>query len=258
MAQRGRPRLRGCDGALSGWAGPVHVDVCLRDPLLPDLPGRGEDWPEPLHGRPGGEPWTQVRPSPTTSAVGLAPVPRTVVVLGDLPEPGLAAEAVELARAMGWPVVAEPFGAYDRAAVVPHGPLLLTATGWLDEHLPDRVVVVGRLTLTRDVAALLRRVDLVECVTPLPDWPDPGARVARVHPWGALAATHPTASAAGLHDPRRTPTTPGQVASGPPQTRTSPGATLPAPGPTSTTPGCAPGRRRGRRSRRSRCGPPTR
>ncbi|WP_409483804.1 2-succinyl-5-enolpyruvyl-6-hydroxy-3-cyclohexene-1-carboxylic-acid synthase [Arsenicicoccus dermatophilus] len=188
-------------GALSGWAGPVHLDVCLRDPLLPDLPGGGEDWPEPLDGRPGGEPWTRVSPAPTDSGAGLELVPRTVVALGDLPEPDLAAEAVELARTMGWPVVAEPFGTYDRAAVVPHGPLLLTATDWLDRHLPDRVLVVGRLTLTRDVAALLRRVDRVECVTPLSDWPDPGARVTRVHPWGALAATRSTAPPAGPHAP---------------------------------------------------------
>ncbi len=48
--------------------------------------------------------------------------PRTLVVVGDLPRAGMAAEAVELARAAGWPVVAEPFGRYDRTAVVPHGP----------------------------------------------------------------------------------------------------------------------------------------
>lgn len=179
-------------GALTGWAGPVHLDVGLRDPLTPD---DSHDWPESLEGRPGGDPWTAVasRASRTAPGIphgaGVDDVPRTVVVLGDLPEPAMADEAVRLAAAAGWPVVAEPFGLMDRTSVLPHGPLLLTCRPWLESHLPARVLVVGRLTLTRDVAALMRLVDRVECVTPVPDWPDPSARVGRVHAWEALSAT---------------------------------------------------------------------
>ena len=88
-------------------------------------------WPDDLQGRPGGKAWVQVpRPSAATGA-GITAAPRTLVVVGDLPRAGMAAEAVELARAAGWPVVAEPFGRYDRTAVVPHGPLLLGARSWL-------------------------------------------------------------------------------------------------------------------------------
>src|SRR6266702_6323434 len=59
-------------GEAGGFPGPVHVNVPLRDPLVPGPgdPGgpddggagwpddRGAGWPEPLGGRPGGRPWT--------------------------------------------------------------------------------------------------------------------------------------------------------------------------------------------------------
>ena len=170
-------------GDLTGDAGPVHVNVPLREPLVPTAAAAGEPgWPDGLGGRPGGAPWVQVAApagsggtggadgtisagGPTT-VTGIDPTPRTLVVVGDLPRPEMAGEAVELARAAGWPVVAEPFGRFDRAAVLPHGPLLLGAPDWLEAHLPERVLVVGRVTLARSVAALLRHPGVrVEVVT---------------------------------------------------------------------------------------------
>ena len=46
-AGRGRPRR----GARAGFPGPVHVNVPLRDPLVPGAPV-ADPWPEPLAGRP--------------------------------------------------------------------------------------------------------------------------------------------------------------------------------------------------------------
>lgn len=179
-------------GSLSGWAGPVHLDVGFRDPLPPDLePG---PWPEPLEGRRGGEPWTAV-PGPRAveaDGQGLTGPERTLVVLGDLPDPAMSAVGLRCAAERGWPVVAEPFGSAGGGPVLPHGSLLLTATDWLTTHLPERVLVIGRLTLSRDVAALLRRPGVrVEVVAPGPDWPDPGHVVREVHPWSALCAPSP-------------------------------------------------------------------
>ncbi len=100
----------------------------------------------------------------------------------------MASFPLELARSRGWPVVAEPFGDGDReGVVVPHGPLLLGCADWLAEHQPERVLLVGRPTLTRAVGALLRRDGVrVEAVTPMPQWADPGHVVAQVHPWSEL------------------------------------------------------------------------
>jgi 2-succinyl-5-enolpyruvyl-6-hydroxy-3-cyclohexene-1-carboxylate synthase len=84
--------------------------------------------------------------------------------------------------------------------VVPCGPLVLGAGDWLDAHLPERVVTVGRLTLSRPVSALLRRTGLrVESVAAGP-WTDPSHVVAVVHPWERLAGWRPQGPAAAGSD----------------------------------------------------------
>lgn len=191
-------------GALGRSPGPVHLNVAFRDPLVPDLP-MARELPETLAGRADGSAWTTVAdgglprvsgqrpPEGVTATSGLTPgaaeaVP-TLMVLGDLPDVTLAEQALTVAVDHGWPVVAEPFGAGDRSTVVPHGSLLLTATDWLSDHAPKRVVVVGRCTLNRETGALLRRkgIDVV-AVSPDGAWPDPSHIVQQVHDWSALTS----------------------------------------------------------------------
>lgn len=147
----------GVTGAVDvGEPGPVHVNVQLREPLVPtDDDG---PWPESLDER------RAEHAADSTTATGSVPTTdvsrqptRTVVVVGDLPEPDQFDRAVRWATARGWPVLAEPFGTHPRGDVVPHGPLVLSDPRWLDQHAPERVIAVGRLTLSRPVAALLRR-----------------------------------------------------------------------------------------------------
>nr|WP_239522061.1 2-succinyl-5-enolpyruvyl-6-hydroxy-3-cyclohexene-1-carboxylic-acid synthase [Geodermatophilus sabuli] len=160
-------------GALSGDPGPVHLNLPVREPLLPDDAAPAA-LPEPWAGRPGGAPWTAasspVEPAPTW----LPHRPRTLVVLGDAPA-GQGAAAGELAEAYGWPVVAEPSSGAWPSGAVRGGALLLGARDWLAAHRPDRVVVVGRPTLSRPVGALLAD-PAVEVVTAAvsPRWPDAG------------------------------------------------------------------------------------
>ena len=181
-------------GGAGADAGPVHLNVQLREPLVPDVPGLdadGDGWPESLAGRGDAAPWVMVKESSSRGA-DLGSVPRTLVVLGDLPDPSMALDVAALSRASGWPLVAEPFGAHDRGAVVPHGPLLLTADEWLGSHLPDRVLVVGRITLSRPLGGLLRNPAVaVEVVAAHSNWPDPSHVAAVVHPFEAVAASTP-------------------------------------------------------------------
>jgi 2-succinyl-5-enolpyruvyl-6-hydroxy-3-cyclohexene-1-carboxylate synthase len=168
--------------------GPVHLNVAFREPLVPDLP-TGGTWYDGLAGRQGGAPWVTVQPG-RPQADPIAPVPKTLVLLGDLPDPAMAAQVSALAEAAGWPVMGEPFGALDRSAFVPHGPLVLSAGEWLERHLPDRVLVIGRPTLTRAVGALLRHPGLtVEIIAAQSSWPDPSHLGSVVHPFAALAAS---------------------------------------------------------------------
>jgi 2-succinyl-5-enolpyruvyl-6-hydroxy-3-cyclohexene-1-carboxylate synthase len=159
-------------GALSGDPGPVHLDLALREPLLPDEEPPAE-LSGPWAGRPGGAPWTEAAPAPVAVRPAPSGVPRTLVIAGDAPA-WLGGAAAVLAAGCGWPVVAEPSsGAWGAAGAVRGGALLLGVPGWLTEHRPDRVLVVGRPTLSRPVAALLADPDVrVETVAAAPRWAD--------------------------------------------------------------------------------------
>ncbi len=169
-------------GELSGDPGPVHLNLAFRDPLVPDA---DDSWVEPLDGRPDLAAWTDAQGVPPWLAASSAPdrlgsEPRTVVVVGDAsPLVGLA--AADLAERRGWPLLAEPSsGAWGRSSIAA-APLIAGATDWLARHLPRRAVVVGRPTLSRSVARLLRHPDIeVDVVAESPRWSDPGLVARRV------------------------------------------------------------------------------
>jgi 2-succinyl-5-enolpyruvyl-6-hydroxy-3-cyclohexene-1-carboxylate synthase len=160
-------------GVLGRNPGPVHLNLALREPLMPD------DDEAPLAGswagRPDGAAWTTARIATTQDSPGGGRADRTLVVAGDGPAFRLAAYGD------GLPVVAEPTSGAWTSSALRGGALLLGSPGWLDGHRPDRVVVVGRPTLSRPVAALLAdpRVD-VETIASAPRWADTGRSSARV------------------------------------------------------------------------------
>ena len=173
-------------GADGGFPGPVHLNLPLRDPLVPGLPdgaagagaagagaagagaggaGAGAGgWPEPLAGRSGGGPWTRWagagQPGPPgPGGPGTLDLPwteRGVIVAGD----GAADPAglLRLAAAAGWPVLAEPssgvrqgrhaLGAYQ---------YLLEHPAFLAAHRPELVVCAGRPGLSRGQTAFARQ-----------------------------------------------------------------------------------------------------
>ncbi|GAB3590252.1 2-succinyl-5-enolpyruvyl-6-hydroxy-3-cyclohexene-1-carboxylic-acid synthase [Angustibacter peucedani] len=191
-----------------GPAGPVHLDLPFREPLVPTDDG---DLDEPLDGRPGGAPWTS---APVTGVAAEAIQDdgrRTLVVVGDLPTGPVdhGDAAADLAARHGWPLVAEPSSGGARSRSLPHASLLLGCESWLDAHRPERVVLVGRVTLQRGVARLLAHPGTdVDLVAPAGPWPDPGARVRSVLPLealdagraGAVRAAAPTSWASAWHD----------------------------------------------------------
>lgn len=127
-------------GTLSGDPGPVQLNVGLREPLMPE-----SAW-EP-GGRP--RPRTVARPGRRTTRLDLPG--RTVVVAGD----GAGARAEAIARAGGWPLLAEPssgarFGAN---AVCDYQRLL--GSGLAGQI--EAVLVLGHPTLSRPVSRLLAR-----------------------------------------------------------------------------------------------------
>ncbi len=163
--------LLAATGALSGDPGPVQLNLAFRDPLLPEEEPAAPAGP--WAGRDGGAPWTAGAPV-AAAAPPVGDGPRTLVVAGDGPDAVGRAWAAGAAAA-GWPVVAEPSGGAWTGDAVRAGALLLGVPDWLEEHRPERVLVVGRPTLARPVSALLAEPRVrVETVAATPRWPDAG------------------------------------------------------------------------------------
>jgi 2-succinyl-5-enolpyruvyl-6-hydroxy-3-cyclohexene-1-carboxylate synthase len=150
------------DGNGAAYPGPVHLNVPLRDPLVPDrIDSAGESsWPEPLEGRPDGQPWTRAA-ALADRVAGLPELEldwteRGVVVVGDgaLDPAGV----VQLARDAGWPLLAEPSsGARQGPVALTSYQFLLDCPAFTNAHQPDLIVSAGRPGLTRGQLALLRR-----------------------------------------------------------------------------------------------------
>jgi len=142
-------------GADGGFPGPVHLNLPLREPLVPGVPDEaGQEsgaggWPEPLEGRPAGAPWTSFPgASPAGTALELPWTERGVIICGD----GCAdpAALLHLAGQAGWPVLAEPSsGARAGPMSLAAYPYLLDSPEFVAGHRPDVIVSAGRPGLSR-------------------------------------------------------------------------------------------------------------
>jgi 2-succinyl-5-enolpyruvyl-6-hydroxy-3-cyclohexene-1-carboxylate synthase len=155
-------------GATGGRPGPAHLNLELPEPLIADESDWGATIGEPVIAEWSAEPLPVV----------LDGAARTVVICGDA-SVAVGEQAVQLAEAGRWPLIAEPSSnARWGANAVATGRLLLA--GELGGRV-ERVVVFGHPTLSRPVNALLGRTGVeVIVVTGGPDYPDPGWRAGRV------------------------------------------------------------------------------
>ena len=148
-------------GDLGTLPGPVHLNIPLRDPLVPDAkpPTSGSaaaDWPDSLDGRAGGAPWTRIGGAAAVAApLELPWAERGVVVCGDGDYD--AAALVSLAEEAGWPVLAEPSSGARRGPIaLTSYQYLLASPEFMAVHRPTVIVSAGRPGLTRPQSRLLR------------------------------------------------------------------------------------------------------
>ena len=146
LAERAVAAAMGADAApsaLVGIAGPVHLNLPSREPLSGTLA-------DGFTATPG------AAPSATTAApLLLERGPRTVVIAGA--DAGAAAEEVSFSGA--WPLIAEIVSGSRFGRFVVHGYRELLRDEALGGRI-ERAVVLGHPTLSREVAALLRRDDI--------------------------------------------------------------------------------------------------
>lgn len=149
--------LAAARGTRSGNAGPVHFDIPLREPLVPDA--------EPEAVTPAGRadecPWTQTQYATLDVPLEIDLTPDTVVISGH--GAGLRPELSEL------PTVAEPTAPM-------HGPVLHPLA--LPLLRPRQAIITGRPTLHRQVSKVLADPDVtVYALTTGPRWPDVSGNV---------------------------------------------------------------------------------
>lgn len=154
----------------ASFPGPVHLNVPLPAPLVPE-PG-DEEW-EPL---PGDRPQVRAVPAVASSAVTLddviferAEAERGLIVVGDHADAAVPDLVRDLAAATHWPVLSEPTGGCSGiAGAMPFGALIAGDAQWRDRSVPDVVVTVGRVGLSRGISDLIARAQMHVAVDPRP------------------------------------------------------------------------------------------
>jgi 2-succinyl-5-enolpyruvyl-6-hydroxy-3-cyclohexene-1-carboxylate synthase len=140
-------------GSRTANAGPVHFDIPLREPLVPDLEPHGAAAPQ---GRPDGKAWTYTPTVTFDQPLDIDLSADTVVIAGH--GAGVHPNLAQL------PTVAEPTA---QSGANPLHPLALP------QLHPKQVIMLGRPTLHRPVSALLADSQVpVYALTTGPRWPD--------------------------------------------------------------------------------------
>ena len=152
--------------------GPVHLNIPFAEPLVPD--DADADWASAV----------QVGQLPVARQVEdielgalladmqvSTPSPRGVIVISD---PHSAQAALTLARALSWPVLAEP-GSMARVedVAIQHYSRLLNDAQFVDAHTPDVVITAGRFGLSRSVATFVKHASAHIAVGKFPLDADP-------------------------------------------------------------------------------------
>jgi 2-succinyl-5-enolpyruvyl-6-hydroxy-3-cyclohexene-1-carboxylate synthase len=153
---------RACAEATGPSPGPVHLNVPMREPLAPVALDASVNAERALAtgGRSGAVPLTGVRTGDLTPnaeliaslGAAIAETPRGVIVAGRQRDAGLAGPIASLARAAGYPILAEPTsqlrsgGHYRGPVIAPYNALLRKPP---EQLRPDLVIRVGDMPTSK-------------------------------------------------------------------------------------------------------------
>ena len=163
--------------------GPVHLNVPMREPLF-DPAEENAAALEPV----AVEPFVTVHASPPVTAPAtldallakLGRGGRGLIVCGPGTERGAAAAITALARALGWPILADTlsglrFGGHDRSHVADAYDVLLRDPEFCDRHRPEAILRIGTLPASKPLTRFLEASPGARhvLVAPPRHWPDP-------------------------------------------------------------------------------------
>ena len=163
--------------AVGNPAGPVHLNVPFREPLVPTSALGPLDASDGGIEDPRERPFTEVvagspKLSPrevTANVARLASVGRGLIVVGPQDDPALPAALARLAAVTGYPIIADPLsgvrcGPHDRSLVLAHADHLARPGPWRDAHLPELVMRFGAAPTSKPVATLIGEAAPVQIV----------------------------------------------------------------------------------------------
>jgi 2-succinyl-5-enolpyruvyl-6-hydroxy-3-cyclohexene-1-carboxylate synthase len=176
--------------ARGGPAGPVHLNIPFREPLVPS----GSLGPDPVAGdeqaaMTGDEQAAMAGVVPSRHVLAdrdldaladrLATAERGLIVAGPQDDPALPAAVARLAAATGFPIAADPLsglrsGPHDRSYVLGHADHLVRPGAWRDGHRPDLVVRFGATPTSKPILTLLSETEPAQVVVdPDRTWSEP-------------------------------------------------------------------------------------
>jgi 2-succinyl-5-enolpyruvyl-6-hydroxy-3-cyclohexene-1-carboxylate synthase len=150
---------RAVAAATTGPAGPVQVNLPLREPLIPAEDLRAIEGAQPLASTVRGRSRLEAGQL-TDLAARLHTVERGLIVAGPLDDPDTHEPLARLAAATGFPILADPLsglraGPHDRSMVLTHADHLVRPGHWIEAHRPELVVRFGAMPISRPIAELL-------------------------------------------------------------------------------------------------------
>ena len=161
-------------------AGPVHLNVGFREPLVPSAALGPIEAIDEANGGPMAStprPFTDVvrgrAELSVTDVAGLADrlssIARGLILAGPQDDPGLPAALARLAAATGYPILADPLslvrcGPHDRSHVVSHADHLVRPGPWRDAHLPELVIRFGATPTSKPVLTMLTDAQPIQIV----------------------------------------------------------------------------------------------
>ncbi|MFC0298291.1 2-succinyl-5-enolpyruvyl-6-hydroxy-3-cyclohexene-1-carboxylic-acid synthase [Geobacillus jurassicus] len=172
---------RAVETAAGAPAGPVHVNAPFREPLVPNIDEAVWErvqavsgTPQVLHGRPA-------LPQESVSALyeQLAAAERGLIVCGPLDRPGFAEAVTELARALDFPILADPLsqlraGSHDKTYVIDSYDAILKEEGIASKLVPDVVLRFGAMPVSKPLFLWLKRHRAIrQIVVDEGGWRDP-------------------------------------------------------------------------------------
>ena len=187
-------RMLACQAAATARerpAGPVHLNIPLREPLVPvreEMPPESTRIPSAWEGRDARRPYAAASQSPHAPdppavealSQDLSETSRGLIVCGPADEAGLPEAVCRLARVLGYPVLADPlsqlrFGPHDRSLVIGGYDALLRVEEAAKTLAPDVILRLGGLPASRPLARYLQRHAGIRQVVVDADygWPDP-------------------------------------------------------------------------------------